>query len=149
LDKKAETSRVRAAGINIFFGYAGTVTTALLSFILRKIFILYLDGTLLGVNGLYTGILSMLSMAELGIGTAFQFALYKPVAEGDRETVRSYLAGYARAYRIIAVVVAVIGLALTPFLRFLSAKNSAAPTSASTAPSTIQSRPLTAGTPSR
>ncbi len=119
MDKKAETSRVRAAGINIFFGYAGTVTTALLSFILRKIFILYLDGTLLGVNGLYTGILSMLSMAELGIGTAFQFALYKPVAEGDRETVRSYLAGYARAYRIIAVVVAVIGLALTPFLRFL------------------------------
>lgn len=113
------TSRVRAAGVNIFFGYAGTVITALLSFVLRKVFILHLSDTLLGVNGLYANILSMLSMAELGIGTAFQFALYKPVAEGDTETVRSYMAGYARVYRVIAAAVAVIGLALTPFLRYL------------------------------
>ena len=113
------TSRVRAAGINIFFGYAGTVITALLSFVLRKVFILHLSDTLLGVNGLYANILSMLSMAELGIGTAFQFALYKPVAEGDTETVKSYMAGYAKVYRVIALAVAVVGLALTPFLKYI------------------------------
>ena len=114
--KTAVPSRVRAAGVNIFFGYAGTVITALLSFILRKIFILYLDKTLLGVNGLYTGILSMLSMAELGIGTAFQFALYRPAAEHDTETLKAYMATYRRAYRWVAAAVAGIGLALTPFL---------------------------------
>ncbi|MCR4762187.1 MAG: polysaccharide biosynthesis protein [Lachnospiraceae bacterium] len=112
-------SRVRAAGINILFGYAGTVITALLSFILRKIFILHLDGTLLGVNGLYTGILSMLSMAELGVGTAFQFALYRPVAEKETETVKSYMAMYARVYRVVAAAIALLGLALTPFLPVL------------------------------
>lgn len=112
-------SRVKAAGINIFFGYAGTVVAALLSFVLRKIFILHLDETLLGVNGLYTGILSFLSMADLGIGTAFQFALYKPVAEGDKETIKSYMVTYARVYRIIAVVIALLGLVLTPFLPFI------------------------------
>ena len=112
-------SRVRAAGINIFFGYAGTVITALLSFVLRKIFILHLDETLLGVNGLYTGVLSLLSMADLGIGTAFQFALYKPVADGDKETIKSYMSTYARVYRIIAVVIALLGLILTPFLPFI------------------------------
>ena len=57
------TSRVRAAGVNIFFGYTGTAATALMTFVLRKVFILHLDETLLGVNGLYNGILSMLSMA--------------------------------------------------------------------------------------
>ena len=117
--KTGGTSRVRAAGINIFFGYAGTVITALLSFVLRKVFILHLSDTLLGVNGLYANILSMLSMAELGIGTAFQFALYKPVAEGDTETVKSYMAGYAKVYRVIALAVAVVGLALTPFLKYI------------------------------
>ncbi len=112
-------SRVRAAGINIFFGYAGTVITALLSFVLRKIFILHLDETLLGVNGLYTGILSMLSMAELGVGTAFQFALYRPVAGRDIETVKSYMSMYARVYRAVAAAVALLGLALAPFLPVL------------------------------
>ncbi len=109
--------RVRLAEKNIIFGYIGQLATALISFVLRTIFIRNLAEQLLGVNSLYTNILSILSMAELGIGTALNFALYRPVAEHDREKVKSYMQMYRKAYYIIALVVAGIGLAIAPFLR--------------------------------
>ncbi|MCR4901933.1 MAG: polysaccharide biosynthesis protein [Butyrivibrio sp.] len=108
--------RVKSAARNIAFGYVGTAATAIMSFILRTIFIHQLDEVLLGVNGLYTSILSLLSMAELGIGTALNFSLYAPVAKGDTEKIKSYMQMYRKAYYVIALVVAAIGLALAPFL---------------------------------
>lgn len=116
----ANTSgRVKNTVRNIFFGYLGTVITALLGFGARKLFILRLSDTLLGVNEFYTGILSALSLAELGIGTALNFSLYKPIAEDDTETIKSYMALYKKAYRIIAVAVGVIGLSIAPFLPYI------------------------------
>ena len=111
--------RVRLAGRNIAFGYVGQAATALMSFVLRTIFIMHLSEQLLGVNSLYTNILSILSMAELGIGTALNFALYKPVAEDDTEKIKSYMQMYRKAYTVIALVVAGIGLSIAPFLRYL------------------------------
>ncbi len=111
--------RVRLAERNIAFGYAGQAATAVMSFVLRTIFIRHLSEQLLGVNSLYTNILSILSMAELGIGTALNFALYKPVAEEDTEKIKSYMQMYRKAYTVIALVVAGVGLSLAPFLRFL------------------------------
>ena len=77
-----------------------------------------LDATLLGINGLYTGVLSMLSMAELGIGTALNYSLYAPMARKDYEKLKSYMLLYKKAYRIVGLVVAGIGLALVPFLKY-------------------------------
>ncbi|MBQ6589053.1 MAG: polysaccharide biosynthesis protein [Butyrivibrio sp.] len=111
--------RVNSATRNIKFGYIGQIATALVSFILRKLFIIYLDETLLGVNSLYGNVLSILNMAELGIGTALNFSLYGPVARGETEKIKSYMQLYRKAYYIIAMVVAAIGLLLTPFLEFL------------------------------
>ena len=111
--------RVNSATRNIKFGYIGQIATALVSFILRKLFIIYLDETLLGVNSLYGNVLSILNMAELGIGTALNFSLYGPVARGEKEKIKSYMQLYRKAYYIIAMVVAAIGLLLTPFLEFL------------------------------
>ncbi|MBP3197483.1 MAG: polysaccharide biosynthesis protein [Butyrivibrio sp.] len=110
--------RVKSATKNIAFGYVGQMATMVMSFILRKIFIMHLSDTLLGVNSLYTNILSLLNMAELGIGTALNFSLYGPVARGEKEKIKSYMQMYKKAYYCIAAVVAVIGLALTPFLSF-------------------------------
>ena len=84
--------------------------TQILNFVLRTIFIAHLGDTLNGVNGLYTSILSVLSMAELGIGTALNYALYRPVARGDIEKVKSYMQLYKKAYRMIGIIVALIGL---------------------------------------
>lgn len=114
--------RVRLAEKNIAFGYIGQAATALMSFVLRTIFIRNLSEQLLGINSLYTSILSILSMAELGIGTAMNFALYKPVAEEDTEKVKSYMRMYRKAYYVIALVVACIGLAIAPFLKYLIKK---------------------------
>ncbi|MDD4526347.1 MAG: polysaccharide biosynthesis protein [Lachnospiraceae bacterium] len=109
--------RKKYAAKNIAFGYVGQFATAIMGFILKQVFIANLGATLNGVNGLYTGILSLLNMAELGIGTAMNFALYAPVARGDREKIKSYMKLYRKAYYTVAFVVAAIGLVLAPFLR--------------------------------
>lgn len=110
--------RVKLAAKNIIFGYLGSLVTAVLGFILKQVFIRELGDTLNGVNGLYTGILSMLNIAELGIGTAMNFALYGPVARGEKEKIKSFMALYRKAYYTIALVIAGVGLVLVPFLRF-------------------------------
>lgn len=103
---------------NIVFGYIGNLSSTVLGFILRTVFIMKLDETLLGVNGLYTGVLSMLSMAELGIGTALNFSLYAPVARKNYDKIKSYMQFYKKAYRVIGLIVAVLGILLIPFLKY-------------------------------
>ena len=111
--------RVQSAAKNIVFGQIGNFITQLLGFILRTVFIAHLGDTLNGINDLYTSILSVLSMAELGIGTALNYSLYKPVATGDIGKVKSYMQLYKKAYRAIGIVIGVIGLAISPFLPYL------------------------------
>ncbi len=111
--------RVRQAGKNIFFGYISNFIILFMGFLQRHVFIMVLGRTLLGVNGLYTDILSMLSLAELGIGSALNYSLYKPVAEGNLKKIKSYMRLYRKAYLTIAGVITVIGLAITPFLPYL------------------------------
>lgn len=111
--------RVQSAAKNIAFGYIGNLVTQLLGFVLRTVFIAYLGNTLTGINDLYTGILSVLSMAELGVGTALNYSLYGPVARKDYEKIKSYMQLYRKAYRTIGLVIALIGLAVSPFLPYL------------------------------
>ena len=111
-------SRIQNAAKNIAFGYIGNISSTILGFILRTVFIMKLDATLLGVNGLYTGVLTMLSLAELGIGTALNYSLYAPVARKDYEKIKSYMLFYKKTYRVIAGIVATIGLILVPFLKY-------------------------------
>lgn len=111
--------RVKQAEKNIFFGYLSNIIIMVMGFLQRTVFIMVLDETLLGVNTLYTDILSVLSLADLGIGSALNYSLYKPVAENNREKIKSYMQLYKRAYLAIAGVIAVIGVVLIPFLPYL------------------------------
>ena len=111
--------RVQSAVKNIAFGQIGNLATQLLNFVLRTIFIAHLGDTLNGVNGLYTSLLSVLSMAELGIGTALNYSLYKPVAQGNISKIKAYMLLYKKAYRVIGIVVAVTGVGISPFLPYL------------------------------
>lgn len=91
------------------------------SFVLRIVFIKTLSADHLGLNGLFSNILTVLSFAELGIGSAIIYSLYKPLANDDEENIRMYMNIYKKAYRIIGVFIFSIGLLLIPFLSYFIA----------------------------
>lgn len=105
---------------NFFWSTVGLVVSTLLNFVSRTIFINTLGTVYLGINGLLSNILGMLSFAELGIGSAISFSLYKPLAEKDTEKIKGIIFFYKKAYRMVALVVAVIGLSIMPFLKIIA-----------------------------
>ena len=90
----------------------------IISFVVRRVFIVVLGEQYLGLNGLFTNILSLLSVAELGFGTSITFSLYRPLAVDDREKIKSLMQLYRRAYTAIGILILVAGFSLTPFLDF-------------------------------
>jgi O-antigen/teichoic acid export membrane protein len=93
--------------------------TLMLAFASRTIFIKTLGAEYLGLNGLFFNILNTLSLAEMGIGTAIAYALYKPIAQNDIEQVKSILAFYRRCYFFIGIFIIVVGCLMLPFLPYL------------------------------
>lgn len=112
-------SRTAYAAKSSVYGLVGKVASLLASFVSRTVFIYVLGRYYLGVNGLYTEVLSFLAFAELGFGSALTFALYAPVAHGEDEKVRQLMQFFKLVYRIIAFAILCLGLALTPFLQYI------------------------------
>lgn len=112
-------SRTINTARNIFWGQIGTVANILLGFASRTVFIYTIGISYLGINGLFASILGVLSFAELGIGNAMNFSLYKPMANDNREKLKSLMFLFCRAYRFIAGIIAIFGLALLPFLNYI------------------------------
>ncbi len=115
----AKKTRTEYSLLNIVTGLGGFILNTVLGLVCRIFFTRTLNADYLGINGLFSNILSVLSLAELGIGTAIVYALYKPLAENDEAKIASLVAFYGKCYRVIGVVVGVIGLALLPFLDLL------------------------------
>ena len=111
-----QRSRTEYSLINIFTGFVGYGLNTLIGFVCRIIFVRTLSAEYLGVSGLFTNILSMLSLAELGISSAITFALYKPIAHNDEKKIASIMCFYKKAYAAIGIVIGIIGLLLVPFL---------------------------------
>lgn len=109
-------SRIRLTIKNAFFAVAGNMVNVILSFVSRTIFISFLGTTLLGIEGLFTNVLTILSFTELGIGIAMNYYLYKPVADGNIEKTKSLMRFYKTAYRAIALIVLILGLVILMFL---------------------------------
>lgn len=101
---------------NIGSGFIGQLIQTAAGFANRTIFVYYLSVEYLGLNGLFASILSMLALAELGLGSAFTYSLYKPLAEGEKQTIAGILGLYRKAYHTIGITIFIIGLALMPFL---------------------------------
>ena len=94
------------------------IMSVLISFVVRTIFIKYLGTSYLGINGLFSNILSLLSFAELGFGTAIIYAMYTPLAENNEKKISAYMNLYATIYRVIGCFILIIGTILIPFLSF-------------------------------
>ncbi|TAA72819.1 lipopolysaccharide biosynthesis protein [Planococcus salinarum] len=108
--------RTKKAGQNFVFGFITVLIGLIPMFIVRQVFLETLGTELLGLSSLYTSIVGLLALAELGISSAIIYSLYKPFAEGNHEKVRAYINFYTRFYRVIGLTIFVIGLAILPFL---------------------------------
>ncbi len=102
---------------NVAVGICVQAIETVLKFVSRTIFIRTLSIAYLGVNGLFTEVLTMFSLAELGLGGAMGYALYKPLHDDDKEKIASLMQFYRNAYMIIGCGVFFIGCLFSPFLR--------------------------------
>ena len=114
-----QTSRINKVTKNATVSSVCKVIDLILNFIVRTLFIKYLSEEYLGINGLFGNVLMLLSFAELGIGNAITYSLYKPIANEDKEKIKSIMNLFKVAYRIIATVVLIIGFALVPIIKWL------------------------------
>ena len=104
---------------NIFVSTIAQVINMVLSFVTRTIFIKLLATEYLGLSGLFTNVLAVLSLSELGIGDAIIINLYKPIAEGDEEKICKYMNFYKRAYFCIGSFILIFGIISLPFLSYI------------------------------
>lgn len=112
----SEAGRTIKAKRNAYIGMLAQMINLVLGFVSRTIFVSCLNADYLGINSLYANILTVLSFAELGIGSAITFSLYKPIDDDDKNRIQALMKFYAKAYQIIGITVFAIGLCLIPFM---------------------------------
>jgi len=111
LNTRTKKTTVNAAS-NIF----NKIIIAICGFIVRTILIRTLGKEYVGINGLFSSIISILSLADLGIGIALPFSMYKPLAVKDEKKISALMQVYSKIYTAIGCIVLIIGLSLLPFL---------------------------------
>ena len=110
--------RTKSSLINMAVNVFGQFFNLILAFAGRSMLVRYLSVDYLGVNGLLSNIFNVLSVTELGIGTAMLYGMYKPVADQDEQKITRLLNMYRRLYRLVAAGVAAAGIVLLPYLGY-------------------------------
>lgn len=116
--------RTKNASRNLIFGVIQKVISLGTPFITRTLMIYFMGVQYLGLNSLFTSILQVLNLTELGVGSAMVYSMYKPIAEDDKDMICRLMRLYRTYYRIIGLVIAVVGCALIPFIPYLIAEDS-------------------------
>lgn len=111
--------RTKNAARNMFFGMSMKVFQTIIPFLMRTAMIYFMGVQYLGLNSLFTSVLQVLNLAELGVGSAMVYSMYKPIAEDDHKTICALMRLYKIYYRAIGGIIAVIGLAFTRFIPYL------------------------------
>lgn len=109
-------SRIRNVKNGLVIGVLNNLVNILLPFVTRTIIIYKLGMDYVGLGGLFTSILNVLSLTELGFGAAISYTLYKPIAQGDTAKVNAILNLYRNVYRIMGTIILLLGIILCPFL---------------------------------
>ena len=112
-------SRTQNSIRNVFAAWGGQALLAVSQFVVRAVFVACLAQEYVGLETLFASVLTVLTLADLGVGSAIVFALYEPLARDDREAIKSLMRLFKRAYIAIGCVIIAIGLAVSPFIRFL------------------------------
>ena len=108
-------SRTKKSIKNASFSFVCQGIQLIFQLITRVFFIRIIGREYLGLNGLFTDLLTALQLVELGIGPAIAYSLYKPLAEDDKEKIKTIMNLFRKAYRIIGVIVFCLGLIFLPF----------------------------------
>lgn len=111
--------RIQKTVKNLIFTWTGYFAVILSTFVGRKFFVMTIGMAFLGVNGLFTNIISCLNLVDLGLGTAITFSLYRPIEEHNEKKITAILCVFHKIYVVVGVVVGLVGVSLTPFLAFL------------------------------
>ncbi|MCR4734015.1 MAG: oligosaccharide flippase family protein [Treponema sp.] len=111
--------RKKNAVSGTFWGGIQKIITIFFPFVVRTVFIKVLGANYLGLNGLFTSILSVLNLAELGVSSALVFSMYKPIADDDEEKICALMKLYKICYRVIGCVILFIGICIAPFISIL------------------------------
>ena len=119
INANKKNSRTTNTVFNFASSVGGELISILMQFIVRTVFISTLGRSYLGINGLFSNILQMLSLAEFGVGSAIVFKLYEPIHEGDQKRIAILMRFYKTVYRLIGLFVGLVGIALIPFLPLL------------------------------
>ncbi|MGI6492842.1 MAG: lipopolysaccharide biosynthesis protein [Pelotomaculum sp.] len=112
-------SRVKNSLRNSLVGLISYGLISILTFVSRAIFIRQLGVEYLGISGLYTNILSVLALSDLGVNTVMVYSLYKPIAENDTTRIAGLIQYFKRLYRIVAIVIIILGVACIPLLPYV------------------------------
>ena len=102
--------------LNVSVSIVSRVLLLIAAFLVRRLLIRYVGIDVNGLNSLYTSVIGMLAVAELGVGSAINYSMYRPIVEGNKEKIASLYGLYQRAYRIIGSIILTTGLAVMPFL---------------------------------
>lgn len=105
--------------INTLASLFQTILPALMQFISRTVFIAVLGVTYLGINSIFNDLFMMLSLMELGVGSAMTYFLYEPLAKDDKERIKQLMKLYAQLYQAIGFTMAIVGVGLIPFLNLI------------------------------
>ena len=116
--------RTKKSILNAIVATLASAVGMVFGFVTQKVFLECLGLEYSGANGLFTNIMSMLSIVELGIGSAIVYNLYKPIAEDDKDKIISLMYFYRKCYRVLAAIIFVLGMILLPFVPFFVGENS-------------------------
>ena len=114
-----QRSRTQNTILNLMSGFVGEIIIYGLNFVSRTVFIQTLGKEYLGIGGLFSNILSLLCLADLGIGTALNYRLYKPLKENNENRLHILMTFYKKVYRIIGLGILGLGICVIPFLQYV------------------------------
>lgn len=112
-------NRTKNSVRNTYSGLINRCINLLVPFIIRTILIKKLGSEFLGLSSLFTSIIQVLNLTELGVGSALVFSMYRPIADDNKEELKNLLALYKKVYALIGFIILIIGVLLTPFLPFI------------------------------
>ena len=105
--------------LNVFISMISKIVLLILTLITKRFLIKFCGNEYNGIESLYISIMSILAVAELGVGTAITFCMYKPIIENNTEKVASLFRLFKKIYYIIDLVMLIIGLLIMPFLKYI------------------------------